>query len=38
VPGPGSPEAFYRGLGFRDTGRLEGEEVVVELPLAASRA
>jgi diamine N-acetyltransferase len=33
VPGPGCPEAFYLGLGFRHTGRLDGEEVVLELPL-----
>jgi diamine N-acetyltransferase len=34
VPGPGSPEPFYLGLGFRHTGRLDGIEVVLELPLA----
>ena len=34
VPGlPGSPEPFYLGLGFRHTGRLDGTEVVLELPL-----
>ena len=33
VPGPGCPEPFYLGLGFRHTGRLEGDEVVLELPL-----
>jgi diamine N-acetyltransferase len=34
VPGPGCPEPFYLGLGFRPTGRLDGREVVLELPLA----
>lgn len=33
VPGPGCPEPFYLGAGFRHTGRLDGEEVVLELPL-----
>ena len=33
LPGPGSPEAFYLGLGFRHTGRMDGKEVVLELPL-----
>lgn len=33
VPGPGSPEGFYRALGFQDTGRLDGIEVVLSLPL-----
>lgn len=33
VPGPGCPEPFYRGLGFLPTGRMEGDEVVLELPL-----
>jgi diamine N-acetyltransferase len=32
VPGPGSPEPFYRGLGFRPTGRMDGQEVVLEFP------
>jgi diamine N-acetyltransferase len=36
VPGPGSPEPFYLGLGFRHTGRKDGEEVVLELPLEQS--
>jgi len=35
VPGPGCPEPFYLGLGFRHTGRLDGDEVVLELPLCA---
>lgn len=34
VPGEGSPEAFYRSLGFRSTGRVEDGEVVLELRLA----
>ena len=33
VPGPGCPEGFYLGLGFRHTGRVEEGEVVLELPL-----
>jgi diamine N-acetyltransferase len=33
VPGPGSPEAFYLGLGFRHTGRVDEGEVVLALPL-----
>jgi diamine N-acetyltransferase len=33
VPGPGCPEPFYRSLGFRPTGRMDGDEVVLELPL-----
>ena len=33
VPGPGSPESFYRSLGFRHTGRVEHDEIVLELPL-----
>jgi diamine N-acetyltransferase len=38
VPGPGCPEPFYRGLGFLPTGRLDGIEVVLEIPLAPSAA
>lgn len=38
VPGPGCPEPFYRSLGFRHTGRLDGDEVVLELPLGATSA
>jgi diamine N-acetyltransferase len=37
VPGPGCPEPFYLGLGFRHTGRTDGSEVVLELPLATER-
>ena len=29
VPGPGCPEPFNLGLGFRHTGRLSGKEVVL---------
>lgn len=36
VPGPGSPERFYLSLGFRHTGRMDGGEVVLELPLDAA--
>lgn len=35
VPGPGCPEPFYRGLGFQPTGQMDGDEVVLALPLAA---
>lgn len=33
VPGPGCPEPFYRRLGFTPNGRMDGVEVVMELPL-----
>jgi len=33
VPGEGSAEPFYLGLGFRHTGRMEDDEVVLALPL-----
>jgi diamine N-acetyltransferase len=33
VPGPGCPEPFYLGLGFRHTGEVDGNEIVLELPL-----
>ena len=33
VPGPGCPEPFYRSLGFRHTGRVDEDEIVLELPL-----
>ena len=33
VPGPGCPEPFYLGLGFRHTGRLDENEIVLELSL-----
>lgn len=33
VPGPGCPEPFYRSLGFMPNGRMDGIEVVMELPL-----
>ncbi len=38
VPGPGCPEPFYLGLGFRHTGRLDGDEVVLEIQLNADAA
>ena len=38
VPGPGCPEPFYLGLGFRHTGRMDGIEKVMELPLGAGPA
>ena len=33
VTGPGCPEPFYLGLGFAHTGRVEGNEIVLELAL-----
>lgn len=33
VPGPGCPEPFYRSLGFRPTGRMDDDEVVMTLAL-----
>jgi diamine N-acetyltransferase len=38
VPGPGCPEPFYLGLGFRHTGRRAEEEIILEFPLAQSAA
>jgi diamine N-acetyltransferase len=35
VPGDGSPEGFYRRLGFAPTGEVEEGEVVAVLPVAA---
>ncbi len=33
VPGPGSPQDFYRKLGFKHTGEQAGEELVMKLIL-----
>ncbi len=33
IPGDGSPERFYLGLGFVPTGELDGEEIVAVMPL-----
>ena len=38
VPGPQSPESFYLGLGFQPNGKVEGGEIVLELPLGESAA
>jgi diamine N-acetyltransferase len=38
VPGPGCPEPFYLGLGFRHTGRRDQEEIVLEFLLAQTAA
>lgn len=38
VPGPGCPEKFYSGLGFRPTGRVDKGEIVLELPLGETAA
>ena len=32
VPGPGCPEPFYLGCGFRHTGTFDEGEIVLELP------
>ena len=31
-PGPGCPERFYISLGFRHTGRMDEDEIILELP------
>jgi diamine N-acetyltransferase len=36
VPAEGSPAPFYRSLGFRDTGRVDDGESVMELPLSGA--
>ena len=33
VPGAGCREPFYLSIGFRHTGEIEGDEVVLEIPL-----
>ncbi len=33
VPGDGEPEPFYRRLGFTPTGTMDGDEIVMRLPL-----
>ena len=33
VPGPGCPEPFYLGLDFRHTGKVDGNEIVLEFSL-----
>jgi diamine N-acetyltransferase len=38
VPEEGGPEELYLSLGFRPTGEMDEDEVVMELPLAASAA
>ena len=38
VPGPGCPEPFYLGLGFRHTGTVDEGEVVLEFPLVQTTA
>ena len=38
VPGPGCPEPFYLSLGFHHTGKVEGNEVVLECTLPKSAA
>ena len=36
MPGDGCPEPFYRKLGFEPTGRLDGDEIVLRLPLTSA--
>ena len=38
VPGPGCPEPFYIGLGFHHTGKVDGNEVVLEYSLQEGAA
>ncbi|HEX5504418.1 MAG TPA: GNAT family N-acetyltransferase [Thermomicrobiales bacterium] len=38
IPGEGGPAGFYRKLGFVDTGRTIGDEVVLRLPVASRPA
>lgn len=33
IPGEGSPQAFYEGFGFVDTGEMKGGEVILRLTL-----
>ncbi|HNS49652.1 MAG TPA: GNAT family N-acetyltransferase [Anaerolineae bacterium] len=35
--GPGNPEGFYTGMGFRRTGKMSGDEVELVLPLPYRR-
>jgi diamine N-acetyltransferase len=36
MPGAGCPEPFYRKLGFEPTGRVDGDEIVLRLPLTSA--
>ena len=36
MPGEGCPEPFYRKLGFEPTGRVDGREIVLSLPLTGT--
>ena len=38
VPAPGCPEPFYLSLGFRHTGRVDENEIILELPLRPNGA
>ena len=38
VPGPGSPEAFYRSFGFQPNGKIDEGEIVLELDLSKTAA
>ncbi len=35
VPGEGGPEGVYLRAGFKHTGRMDGDEIVLELPLTS---
>ena len=36
VPAPGCPEQFYLRAGFKHTGKVDGGEIVLELPLRSN--
>ncbi len=38
VPGPGSPDTFYKKIGFEDTGEMDEDEVIAQLLLDALTA
>ena len=38
IPEEGGPEKLYLSMGFRPTGEMDEDEVILELPLAASAA
>jgi diamine N-acetyltransferase len=38
VPGPGSPEPFYRSLGFQPKGKVDDGEIILELKLGETAA
>ena len=38
IPEEGGPEQLYLSVGFRPTGEMDEDEVLMELPLSASAA